>query len=301
MKYDTHWLIKSLNDKGIKVTPLENYIDDKTPILFKCDLCGHEWRVDPSHLKGGRTCSECRKRNKLNTLKHDFIERSIKIHGNKYNYDKVVYVKQLQKVIITCPIHGDFEQSPNQHLRGQRCPLCAGNNFLRNTEYFVKLAKQVHGDLFNYDLVDYKTCKDSVIIKCNKCGHTFNQTPDKHLIGHGCPKCKLKAQTKLFEKLQFEFKNEEIEWEASPKWLLKQRFDIYFPKYNISVEYDGIQHFVPIKAFGGVSKLEYTKEQDKLKEEKCIKNGCKLFRLKYNYSEDDFTDLCDKIKTLIYK
>lgn len=299
IKYNTEWLIKTLQDRNINVTPIEEYIDDKTPIKFRCNICNHEWKVDPSHLKGGRTCPNCKKLQKLENLKQDFIKRSQEIHNNKYNYDKVIYAKQQQKVIITCPIHGDFEQTPMAHLRGQGCPLCAGNNFLRDTKYFIKLANQAHNNNYDYSLVEYQNCKTPITIKCNKCGHIFEQTPDKHLSGQGCPKCNLKAQSELFNKLQNVFNKEELLWEASPDWLEKQRFDIYFPKYNIAIEYDGIQHYVPIEHFGGEIGLQYTQKQDKLKEQKCLEHKCTLFRVKYNYSESDFNQLCSSIKNII--
>jgi hypothetical protein len=54
-----------------------------------------------------------------------FIQESIKIHGDfRYLYDKVIYNNDREKVVIICPIHGDFTQRPNQHLRGAGCPNC---------------------------------------------------------------------------------------------------------------------------------------------------------------------------------
>ena len=298
-KYNTDWLVETLKKKGIKALPLEEYIDDKTPIKFKCLDCDWEWIVDPSHLKSGRTCPNCKKLNKRKQAEQNFIERATKIHNNKYIYEKIQYVKQQQKITITCRKHGDFEQTPAAHLRRQGCPLCAGNNFLRDREYFINLAKQKHGTRYDYSLVDYKNCKSQVIIKCNKCGNTFQQTPDKHLAGQGCPKCRLKSQSILFDKLRNVFNEDEILWEASPKWLDNQRFDIYFPKYNIAVEYDGKQHFVPVKQFGGNIGLAYTQQQDRLKEAKCLQNNCTLFRIKYDYTDQDFTQLCYNIKNII--
>lgn len=56
----------------------------------------------------------------------DFVNRARKVHDNKYDYSKVKYVNSTTKVVITCPIHGDFEQMPTNHMRGQGC-LCCGN------------------------------------------------------------------------------------------------------------------------------------------------------------------------------
>ena len=66
---------------------------------------------------------------KLN--KDIFIERSNKVHNNKYDYSKVEYINQRTKVIITCPIHGDFEQTPKNHMNWQGCPIC-GAEYAKN-------------------------------------------------------------------------------------------------------------------------------------------------------------------------
>ena len=54
-----------------------------------------------------------------------FVDASNYIHGGRYIYDKTKYVKRNQKVIITCPEHGDFEQTPTGHLSGKGCLKCA--------------------------------------------------------------------------------------------------------------------------------------------------------------------------------
>lgn len=60
----------------------------------------------------------------------DFVSKAIETHGTKYLYNKVIYTKSREKVIITCPIHGDFLQSPNSHLNGNGCKQCH-NDWLR--------------------------------------------------------------------------------------------------------------------------------------------------------------------------
>ena len=57
--------------------------------------------------------------------KEEFIKKSISIHGNKYDYSKVEYINDKTKVCIICPEHGEFWQTPNNHLNGNNCPLCA--------------------------------------------------------------------------------------------------------------------------------------------------------------------------------
>lgn len=115
-------------------------------------------------------------------------------------------------------------------------------------------------------------------------------------------KCKLINQTKLFNKLQNIFPNEKIMFEVSNKivpWLKQQRFDIYFPEYNIAVEYNGKQHYIPVKCFGGTLGFLKQKKLDSLKRQKCKENNCTLFEVKYNYTEKDFNNLINSINKII--
>lgn len=116
-----------------------------------------------------------------------FIEEARNVHGNKYDYSKVEYVNVLKKVCIICPEHGDFWQTPSMHLNGQGCPACAGNVKMTNEE-FVKKARHVHGDRYEYSRVEYVNNVTPVIIKCPEHGE-FLQRPASHLAGCGCPKC----------------------------------------------------------------------------------------------------------------
>lgn len=117
----------------------------------------------------------------------EFIKEAKILYGDKYDYSKVEYFGNKQKVCIICPKHGEFWQTPNSHLRGRGCPKCGGTA-KSNTREFIKRAESVHGNKYNYSLVDYKTSKRKVKIICPEHG-VFEQTPDMHLKGRGCPKC----------------------------------------------------------------------------------------------------------------
>ena len=122
-----------------------------------------------------------------------FVDACNYIHGGRYIYDKTKYVKRNQKVIITCPEHGDFEQTPGNHLYGYGCALCAGVNKL-TPEIFVAKSKKVHGDKYDYSLVTGDiSSHHKVIIICPEHG-AFQQTPTSHLSGKGCLKCTVKKR-----------------------------------------------------------------------------------------------------------
>lgn len=228
----------------------------------------------------------------------EFITRAREVHGDKYDYSLVEYKSTHTKVKIVCPIHGVFEQEPNQHLAGAGCPKCAGK--MQTTEDFIRKAREIHGDLYDYSKVDYINCDTPVTIICKQHGE-FQQAPDLHLRGHGCSKCSLKAQRKVYDRL-VEALGLNILFEVGVNtisWIKPYRLDMYIPDYNIAIEYDGLQHFKPIAYWGGEEALLSTQERDQIKAKLCAQNDCVLFRIAYNYTDQDFSDLITNIKNII--
>ena len=133
---------------------------------------------------------------KLTTEK--FVEKARKVHGNKYDYSKVEYKNAHTKVCITCPIHGEFWQIPNDHLNGCGCPKCKIDKITLlkkgTTNTFIEKAKKVHGDKYDYSKVNYINAKTKICIICPIHGE-FWQTPNKHLNGEGCIKCGIQNQS----------------------------------------------------------------------------------------------------------
>jgi hypothetical protein len=84
----------------------------------------------------------------------DFIQKAKAIHGNKYDYSKVEYTHNNVEVCIICPEHGEFWQKPRLHLSGCGCPICTGKKKMRTID-FIKRAKQVHGDKYDYSKAEY--------------------------------------------------------------------------------------------------------------------------------------------------
>ena len=83
-----------------------------------------------------------------------FIQKSKKIHENKYDYSEINYINAHTKVKIICPEHGVFEQTPDSHSRKHGCPNCNKGVNLTN-ESFVKKAKEKHGDKYDYSITKY--------------------------------------------------------------------------------------------------------------------------------------------------
>ena len=117
----------------------------------------------------------------------EFIKRAEKVHGNKYDYSLVNYINSKEKIKIICQKHGEFEQRPNDHLQKKGCIECAGTK-KKNNEEFTYKAKKIHGNKYDYSLVEYKRMNIKVKIICQKHGK-FEQIPESHLSGFGCSKC----------------------------------------------------------------------------------------------------------------
>lgn len=102
------------------------YKGTKEPILIICKN-GHElWQAPQKHAEGAK-CSYCLGRHKTT---EEFIQQGLSAHNGKYTYDKTVYVNNHQKVIVTCPDHGDFKVSPSNHIKpgqGRGCPKCSNS------------------------------------------------------------------------------------------------------------------------------------------------------------------------------
>lgn len=166
-----------------------NYINNKTKVTITCPDHGNFDQLPVNHLKGSG-CPHCNnllrptyKRYSTN----DFVTRAVEVHNNKYTYNKVVYLKSNTKITITCPIHGDFEQTPAMHLSGNGCPSCAKNKKLA-IEDFIENANTVHNNTYNYDKTVIESAHNKVTISCPYHGD-FEQTPSSHLAGRGCPSC----------------------------------------------------------------------------------------------------------------
>lgn len=123
---------------------------------------------------------------KLTTEK--FREKASKIHNNRYDYSKSIYETAHIPIVITCKIHGDFYQTPNNHIYCQKgCSACAQNKKYTTNE-FIQKATKIHNAAYDYSLVVYTGCFDRVTIICPKHGK-FIQAPSEHLYGKGCIKC----------------------------------------------------------------------------------------------------------------
>ncbi len=140
------------------------------------------------------------------TNTEDFIKKSNIVHKNKYTYNKTSYINTHTKVTITCPVHGDFEQKPVNHLNSNGCSKCS-NKYKRTQEEFINECLIKHQGFYSYGDVVYKNQKSKITITCPVHGD-FEQTASDHLSGSGCSECRKIYLSNKFKKSQEKFINE---------------------------------------------------------------------------------------------
>jgi len=212
---------------------------------------------------------------------YDFINKANKIHHNVYDYSLVDYVNTNTKVKIICNIHGVFEQRPCSHIKQKHgCPYCAKNKKL-STEVFIREAKKIHKNKYDYSLSEYVDCCSTKIkIICPNHG-IFEQKPYSHLQGFGCKMCNVSKGELRIKKILEEEKIKYIQQHSFPdcKNKFPLKFDFYLPKLNVCIEYDGYQHFQPHWGDHSGKNFIKTKERDEIKNKYCTENNIKLIRI----------------------
>lgn len=225
-------------------------------------------------------------------------------HNWKYDYSKSIYNGIKNKLIITCPIHGDFEQIADNHRSGKGCPKCAiefrGDLHRREQKEFIDSCNKIHNNYYNYDKVEYTSVNNKIIIICPEHGD-FTQRASAHESGQGCPICSIwKSELELFNIIKRNFPDLIIEQQYSPKWLNGKRFDIAIPELKIAIEYNGKQHYeyIPYFHIGGIIDFEKQLKRDNEKRNECLMNNYILKELKYNYTEMELKEIIQLICNL---
>lgn len=334
-----------------KYTILEEYKDNKTKILVKCNICGYVWRITPNSLLRNKSCPKCA--GKIKKTHEQFVEE-IK---EKYNDKYIIlgkYINDRTKILVKCNICGhEWEITPNNLLRGHGCAKCANRNngdkkrakyneviemlkkynlkicegeVYKNNQtpikcvdldgyiVYIRLGNLQQGQGFSrfgnnnpstienikHYIETRNDCKDIELVsdkfkksdskltfKCSKHG-LFDMTWANFYRGKRCPKCN---QSKGESKIEQWLKENNIDYERQYAFedcrhLSLLKFDFYLPNYNICIEYDGEQHKKPI-CFGGISEKEaikefkLTQERDKIKNEYCKTHNIPLLRIPY--------------------
>lgn len=177
-----------------------NYVNNQTPVEMVCQIHGGFIQRPNNHLNGNG-CPKCSRiaQSKRQAMSQDsWIERAKAIHDNKYDYSKVIYVNNHTQIKIICPIHGEFTQTPANHIKGQGCPACGINKaFLTQEEARKRISEKLSS--LPYELVEpflYVGDRDTnVTLHCKT--HDYIWTTSWHQVifagtklTGGCPGCR---------------------------------------------------------------------------------------------------------------
>ena len=279
-------------------------------IGIECKKHGIFWQSIGNHVNSKCKCPKCMEEfaglsNRLTF--ESVVERANKVHNNKYTYHKDTYINTMSKTLITCPIHGDFQQTMHSHLSGQGCPKCSIEKLrytTRLSQYdFIGKIKYVHRNK-NYDFskVVYDGCENKVVVGCPKHGE-FKIKALSLQQGQGCPICRMPKLEITVRNILIENNIKYVMQKRFKKWLGGQSLDFYLPDYNIGIECQGIQHFKNDKMY---NKLEEVQNRDERKKKLCRDNNVHLIYYlpvvfaEYMSDEDiyftDVNELVDYIK-----
>lgn len=288
------------------------YTNNSTKLCIICPEHGEFWQTPNAHISAMHDCPKCAHQ----SYKYTFEEFKKKI-AEKYPNIEVLstqYNNKKDKGLFFCNCieddgckHGIFEKRFVDVLR-HGCPKC-GRCAKIDGELFIKRSTKKHKGKYDYSEMEYKGYDVKVCIICPKHGE-FWQTPHSHMKGVGCPLCS--KEQNINETLLYQYLNEnldtEVVREAKFDWLGLKSLDLYIPKLKVAIEYQGEQHFEPIKFYGGVKSYNGTVARDIEKYNLCKENGVKLFyfskakNIPTSYIEKIYTDyeeLLQVIKTYL--
>lgn len=237
-----------------------------------------------------------------------FIHKAKNKHNNYYDYSLVKYINATTKIQIICPEHGIFKQQPNNHLFGQRCVKCMGDNVRKSRKFSIEdwifKFKKVHNDRYDYSLVEKfngNGMSNKVIIICPKHGE-FLMRPQTHVKGANCPSCNISKGEDEIEKYliknNIKYIREKIfDGCFNPKTNKKLPFDFYLSEYNLIIEYHGEQHYKKMGSYfenraGGLEGRQY---RDKIKKDFGEINNINYLEISYKEFNSIETILKNKL------
>ena len=265
-----------------------NYINLRTPIIIGCPKHG-SFNQYPSKIYQKHGCPKCGR--ELSSKKRaksteQFVEEMKLLHP-EYDYTKTLYSDGATQVTVTCPIHGDFQNTPYRLLYGHGCQKCGiklrSDKLRKSPEQFKKEVAQIFPK-YGLDKIHYINSYTKVIITCPKHGD-FLSKPNSLLEGMGCPICN---ESKGEREIRYFLENHNIIYKPQYKFknLGNLSYDFYLPGLNILIEYNGKQHYQIVDFFynhknNSTYNFQHQLERDQRKKEYAEKNGYKLLIIPY--------------------
>jgi hypothetical protein len=191
-----------------------SYVNAVSKVTIACRIHGNFTQNPFNHIRGYgcRLCQLSDKRvSTYNTRVDTFISQSKAIHGEKYDYSAISLDDISESITISCKKHGEFSQHISNHLsRKAGCPVCGHENRgLSNAmtfDKFIELARETHGDRYDYHKVKFVNATTKIDIVCKKHGE-FTQLPYSHYGGSNCRACSLETKTPRVSKSETNWLN----------------------------------------------------------------------------------------------
>ena len=276
---------KSIHGDKYDYSLLTESVNMKTKVPIICPIHGIFYQALSDHIHGRNGCPKCCGKNKTT---EEFIAELKSLYGNKYDYSNVIYVNNKTLVNIVCPDHGLFQKTPNTLLLGQCCPICGrikqGNNTADTTESFIKKAREVYGNKYDYSKTVYTRSTEKITVTCPIHGD-FQVRPVHHLSGVGCHVCDGNSRGEHI--IGEYFKANDIYFDPQHRFIdcrdkRTLPFDFYLPDYNLCIEFHGIQHYKKNKQFkGNIANYYYIRNHDKIKADYCRSHDINLLVIPY--------------------
>ena len=283
------------------ITVISEYNGMHEKIECRCN-CGHEWITSALSLANGHGCPKCGmvKNHAKRVKSHDvFVEE---VHNINPNISVIgTYVNCSTKIEFKCENGHLWFATPDTIRAGHSCPICFNE---RRGKQQLKTHEQFIADLFDVNpdikiLGKYEKSDKKIECKNIKCGHEWLTTPSMLLSGYGCPRCCTSKGEKIIEDYLI---CNEIDYVFQKRFddCRDQRtlpFDFYLPQYNLCIEYQGSQHYMPTRRFGDNEKLLYRQNHNRIKREYCRDKGINLLEIPYTNFNSISQILTDVIST----
>jgi very-short-patch-repair endonuclease len=265
-------------------------------VTIICSKHGEFLQKANNHLNG-QGCPFCHRRQNLKSTWRDEIKKVIDAEQHHYILLDTPFLWKGAKTrikLLCKDCNNEFEVAVDNFLNnGQRCTYCTkrkvSDKSRKTVDQFIKDARKVHGNLYNYSQVHYEGSTRKVNIVCQEHG-TFFQKASSHLQGSVCPLCKKvskgeKRIASFLDNSNILYVRQNSLGCINLETNYSLRFDFYLPDYKMCVEYDGEQHFKQMKALLGEERslkvLEDVKKRDRIKNKYCKENNINLLRINY--------------------
>lgn len=305
-KDDVYEKIKEINPN---ISIMSDYKNVNEKMNFYCNIHDHYFSASPSSFlyKNSLCCPMCMFEN--NRWNKAFSEDLYKYYvEDVYGYIYKGKESENGKIIISflCRKHIDkgIQKIPFHNIKSSKCCCRYCTGVLRSTEDFKEMIKEKLPNIIITG--EYKTAHDRIECKCSICNHTWNPLAYNLLTGFGCPNCKSSTSEK---KVSYALDKFKIKYETQKRFVNCKDintlpFDFYLTDYNIAIEYDGEQHYMPVNWNGKMSDEELenafllVQKHDKIKTEYCEENNIQLIRIPYWEKNNIECFLFDKFEKL---